>query len=362
MIILSPLVIYALIQTGIRVYKFFTQPNYPQADKFSFAEIVYCYVTPVTGCAKIWFFEKESAFNPQWAPTIVIMIGIVSASYWISRHAKHKIGPLIFALLPLGMLQGIILYAVFFVHFISGNTLLGVAFPLFGFELLAPLPAILFILVELQRYHNFFQEKYSTGQFEGATRHKFLIKTLLKRDWISNPWFYGLFLPFIAIQEGIFCLMYQRPDAVVQAFTKTCEFYFSIHESCYSGGEHYLCSVAVFGKKEWVKPQRAGTRRGKLILVNRQLMVANAFEQRLEQRFPRFARFLRRGYDALDIPVTRWSRKSRIANFLYFAMKPLEWLFLLWLYLFDPAPENRIARQYLPSPAEMEKLVRNLQN
>ncbi|MGN1181023.1 MAG: DUF6688 family protein [Suilimivivens sp.] len=29
-------------------------------------------------------------------------------------------------------------------------------------------------------------------------------------------------------------------------------------------------------------------------------------------------------------------------------MKPLEWIFLIVLYLFDEKPENRICRQYLP--------------
>ena len=29
-------------------------------------------------------------------------------------------------------------------------------------------------------------------------------------------------------------------------------------------------------------------------------------------------------------------------------MKPLEWIFLIVIYLFDANPENRIAIQYLP--------------
>ena len=34
------------------------------------------------------------------------------------------------------------------------------------------------------------------------------------------------------------------------------------------------------------------------------------------------------------------------ADLVYLLMKPLEWLFVIILYLFDPAPECRIARQY----------------
>ena len=36
------------------------------------------------------------------------------------------------------------------------------------------------------------------------------------------------------------------------------------------------------------------------------------------------------------------------ADAVYLIMKPLEWLFVAVLYLFDAKPEDRIARQYLP--------------
>ena len=38
--------------------------------------------------------------------------------------------------------------------------------------------------------------------------------------------------------------------------------------------------------------------------------------------------------------------KSMEEHIVYIIMKPLEWLFLLVLYLFDTKPENRIATQY----------------
>lgn len=36
------------------------------------------------------------------------------------------------------------------------------------------------------------------------------------------------------------------------------------------------------------------------------------------------------------------------ADVVYLCMKPLEWIFLLVLYLFDEKPEDRICSQYLP--------------
>ena len=35
------------------------------------------------------------------------------------------------------------------------------------------------------------------------------------------------------------------------------------------------------------------------------------------------------------------------ADITYLIMKPLEWIFLIVLYLFDEKPENRIATQYI---------------
>lgn len=35
------------------------------------------------------------------------------------------------------------------------------------------------------------------------------------------------------------------------------------------------------------------------------------------------------------------------ADIVYILMKPLEWCFLIFLYLFDTRPERRIANQYL---------------
>lgn len=85
---------------------------------------------------------------------------------------------------------------------------------------------------------------------------------------------------------------------------------------------------------------------GLIIMVNRQLCVANAFEQLLEEHSPRAHRLLRGTYDKIGYPISKHIKSPYVADFIYFAMKPLEWLFTLTLYLVDVKPENRIARQY----------------
>ena len=72
------------------------------------------------------------------------------------------------------------------------------------------------------------------------------------------------------------------------------------------------------------------------------------FEQLLEERTPRFHRAVRKFYDTYGYPVSRHIRTPLAADAVYLIMKPLEWLFVAVLYLFDAKPEDRIARQYLP--------------
>ena len=96
-----------------------------------------------------------------------------------------------------------------------------------------------------------------------------------------------------------------------------------------------------------VKPLRLGTRRNETIIVNRQLCIANAFEELIQEKTPRFHRWIRAFYDTYGYPLSRKITTPVIADIIYILMKPLEWAFLIFLYAFDLRPEQRIARQYI---------------
>ena len=53
-----------------------------------------------------------------------------------------------------------------------------------------------------------------------------------------------------------------------------------------------------------------GVRHGHPVVVNRQLCIANAFEQVLEEKTPRFHRFLRRNYDRYGYPFAKHIKKK----------------------------------------------------
>ena len=174
-------------------------------------------------------------------------------------------------------------------------------------------------------------------------------------NWLadSRHWpLAGLLLmaPLLGILLALLALFGQYPDRLVRAWTETADWGLSqkIPPQNAFYDEHYLCTVAAGGHRKIVRPMRYGERHGHRVVVNRQLCIANAFEDLLMERTPRMHRRLRRFYDTYGFPLSRLIRTKAQADFVWLLMKPLEWAFLLVLYLCAADPENRIAVQYMP--------------
>ena len=168
---------------------------------------------------------------------------------------------------------------------------------------------------------------------------------------------FALAWPLWGLLTAVLVLAGQRPDAAVQAFLDTSDWTLSTQQSppMVSSGGHYLCTVAAGGHRRLVRPQRRGVRHGGPVVVNRQLSVANAFEEVLGERLPRTHRAVRGFYDRCGLPVAEHVTTAWRADVVYLVMKPLEWLFLAVLYASDRHPEQRIVRQYLPgAPARTD--------
>ncbi len=181
---------------------------------------------------------------------------------------------------------------------------------------------------------------------------------LPRLHWLLNhgknlPWL-GLLaaVPLFGVIVGVMTLFGQAPDSIIQAWTQTSGWTLSqqVGPPNVYYDEHYLCTVAAGGHRKLVRPLREGKRHGHKVLVNRQLCVANAFEQVLEERTPRFHRVVRGVYDRFGYPIARHIRSAWAADMIWIIMKPLEWSFLAVLYLVDERPENRIAVQYPHAP------------
>lgn len=161
-----------------------------------------------------------------------------------------------------------------------------------------------------------------------------------------------LMIPLLGILIAILALFGQQPDSIIKAWTETSDWTLSQQTAPVGPmyDEHYLCTVAAQGHASVVKPVRMGRRHGHEVTVNRQLCIANAFEQVLEERVPWLHGPVRRFYDTYGFPVARLVRSKYTADAVYLLMKPLEWVFLAVLYLTDEKPENRIAVQYPHAP------------
>ncbi|HHH54329.1 MAG TPA: hypothetical protein ENK91_11770, partial [Bacteroidetes bacterium] len=93
-------------------------------------------------------------------------------------------------------------------------------------------------------------------------------------------WIFVSILPIISIILFILILFGHEPEYIAKVFTDTATWRFSqqMHPPFLDHHGHYLCTVAAKGNPKIVKPIDIGIRRGRLLVVNRQLKVANAFE------------------------------------------------------------------------------------
>ena len=155
-------------------------------------------------------------------------------------------------------------------------------------------------------------------------------------------------IPLLGIALGILTLFGQSPDSIIQAWTQTSDWTFSqqVAPPNLPMDMHYLCTVAARGHQPLVKPLRMGRRHGHWVLVNRQLAVANAFEELIQERTPRLHKVIRGAYDRYGYPIANHIHSPWAADVVWLVMKPAEWFFLGVLYLCDCKPENRIAVQY----------------
>jgi hypothetical protein len=290
---------------------------------------------------------------------LVVLHLIVVLAYAVSKKRPEALRPwtelAVLSTLLLGMLLNITV-AVQFGPWI----LAGFLFPPLFIPTLTPVLSLFFLGVELlQRLRRrgresleqeLLQRNANPEQpvYRGAAPPPALVEVplvvhrgLLKRAIVGAPALIGLYFVVHAAATG-------RSGAALEVFTQTCGHTLStlpietVTVNC-----HYLCTVAARGHDWLVRPERFGQRGGLVIVVNRQLATANAFEDLLHERWPRFGRLARRVYDRLGLPVSRYLRWRWLADFVYLAMKPAEWLFYVALLLLDRgSPEARIDRMY----------------
>lgn len=149
---------------------------------------------------------------------------------------------------------------------------------------------ILFLIHVICMFKNFIREQAKEQKKAEYGEKGFLAKCNQFLCKGANLYWAALFamIPLYGIVICILCIFGQKPDSVIKAFTETSDWILSkeISPPPVEYDAHYLCTVSLQGHRGLVKPIRYGIRRGNRIVVNRQLCVANAFEQLLEERIP----------------------------------------------------------------------------
>ena len=191
------------------------------------------------------------------------------------------------------------------------------------------------------------REELSAKTFKNRWLNR--LNTLLSSRFTVLTWSVLLVFPIFVLITLLLMIFGQDYDAVVKGFTETTEWKFSQHDHppYLDHHGHYLCTVAACGSPRLVKPLRWGKRGGRPIIVNRQLQIANAFEELIADFSPKLHHFLRTNYDKYGYNLSQKIKTPIASNITYLLMKPLEWFFLLCLYTFCLHPERKIERQYL---------------
>lgn len=287
--------------------------------------------------------QKHTPIWTEGAPTILILAAVGILGYlFLSFTQIAKTPPLITVLEIAAMYIGMVQCILWIIQIIRWDVI-------YLYLCLFPLNCILIGIKVIRLKVLEWQREHPDQMKCFKNRHIQWLNEKFRRSDIWPAAAFLLMWPLLGIIICILLLFGQQPDSAIRAWTETSDWNLSLQtapQNIYYD-EHYLCTVAAGGHRKVVKPIRMGVRHGHPVIVNRQLCVANAFEQILEERVPDLHRRIRNFYDRYGFPIAKLIRSPYAADVVYFIMKPLEWVFLLVIYATDVKPENRIAVQYL---------------
>ena len=235
-----PLIIIPFVMAIIRFYRFFRDLKiidldgildstemevavYKKKRKYDYPEILFMGISPLLGIIFIFIFRKDiHPFAPEHTLSLGVLVVIAYASYWLLRTRKETLPLSVHLWLPVGMMIGILLYFVLFLHLLSPMILLGAAvFPFFAFPLFAPIPALLYNIkaLHLQRTWLLENEMIDSTVFLGIT--------FKRTPWYRNGVYYLLVIGVIIVLQVSLLPFGQEVDSLIKVFTEGEEFFFS---------------------------------------------------------------------------------------------------------------------------------------
>lgn len=292
----------------------------------------------------------ESAFlSPQHSLTLHVLIFICILSYLYSSWRIEAAPPIIELVINCFLVMAIPLNIFIGLHHKA-------EFAAF-YQILIHFPiTLLYLIVIIKNQSLFLSITVQPEHCQMSGIEKAAWKILKLNIFKKMPLLVLLCFPVLGFLIAFLLLFGQKPDSAIRAITDTYKHGLSqldnecIKVVCPGPGSHFLCSIAAQGHTRIVKPTRLGERGGKSIICNRQLLISNAFEELLQEKLPFIHKPIRKFYNQIGNLIHRYYgafNHKWVSDSIYIIMKPLEWFFLIILYVFDKKPENRIASQYI---------------
>lgn len=173
--------------------------------------VLFTSLAPLIGFIRFDDFGPDLPFSKNHVLAIELIVVVSAICYWVSKFFKKKLPPFVNLLLRAGLIQGIILDFIITIHF--ANYLgLGLMFPFFGFELLAPPIAMLFLLFEL--HCNFRTPKQTTEPILSVQK--------------EIPLQFGVVIALVVVEQMMLFPMGFQWNSIVLAFTESKGFVFSL--------------------------------------------------------------------------------------------------------------------------------------
>lgn len=299
--------------------------------------------------------SDSAIFSPEHRIGIYTLIILYTIGYTVNVFRNNILAPIAELFLNASLVLGLVLNILFCKHFTTIEE--GYLWWLFG-----NVPIIMLLLITLTENQKLLRFHIQQNEYSSSTILGKVCSFVLKLNPIFKYTFLTVLLIPIILSLSLFLLLFgQRPDSIIKAFTDTYKHGFSqldyMCDNVVCGG-HFLCSVGANGHKQIVKPLRYGERNGNKIICNRQLLISNAFEDLIQEKYPTIHKFLRQNYNKIGNLIHRYYyifNNKIVSDTVYMLMKPAELIFLLTLYTFDKKPENRIAIQYL-NKSDLQKI------
>ena len=294
---------------------------------------------------------RYTAFAGAHIVTLLVYLALFLASAVAVQLNGRELPPLLLTLCMVFLMIGIGISIAVMVHLSGGydeSYIPGTDFRqyrVFSAACIYPLMNIILAIVLINRTVKQEADAAANRLYKNEFLNRLNMFIARKPAWVALI----LLLPVFTIITLILLLFGQETNSIVKTFTETTTWLFSqqTHPPLIGHKGHYLCTTAACGHPKVVKPVRLGKRHGNEIIVNRQLMIANAYEEMISDYAPALHRFIRRLYDKYGYPLSKHINTPFRSDIIYLMMKPLEYFFLINLYLFCIHPERKINKQYL---------------